>query len=86
MKPNDFMINPEQSAQQTGEAQPSPIVIPDDVRALIDEAHSGFAISFVEGAAQLLSESDKTVVKEVKWADAGQFGRNLLNNALKRHG
>lgn len=58
---------------------------PPGVQALLDEATvegGPYAAEFTAASVLLRDTRTRTVVKEVAWPGAGQFGTNLLRNIL----
>lgn len=59
--------------------------VPADVNALLDEASipgGPYSATFTPDAVQLVETTTRAVVREVKWEQAGTFGRNILRGAL----
>ena len=63
-----------------------PIEIPADVQDIFNEGHeeSEYAVMIQDASVQLVTKDGSQVLREVKWAQAGNFRDNLLSNLLKK--
>ncbi len=61
---------------------PSDIIIPSEISDIFDEAtDSDLAAVFVPNAVRLVTQNG-TILREVQWADANEYGRRMKEAVL----